>query len=270
MTSTSPPTVSPRLLPPLAIVCLSVRVTEMTKIEIDINNFGHGVRGPRGPVNTRPTSGHGNWRRLREHVLLVTPRRISTPGYKCRPYGLLLPVPSQPHDRAILLQQHHHARSFLEFPAKEAPRGCSTVGAQLGASFAEMSAEMSEHGLAQALQSQRAAWRLAQDLPDDAPPLEGRCGCGAGSWCASQPPRRRVIVILHGQPVAVRYAILDEARHDNRDASLARPPHVHGLALHGLFTRHEQVDFSVHALRHAAAMTFDESAHLIPWHAVDG
>ena len=241
----------------------------MTKI--DINNFGHGVRGPlRGPhgPNRTPTWPWQLWRRLREHVLLVTPCRISTPGYKCRPYGLLVPVPSQPHDRAILLQQHHHARSLLEFPAKETPRGCCAVGAQLGASFAEMSAELSEHGLAQALQSQRAAWSLAQDLPDDAPPLEGRCGCGAGSWCASQPPRRRVI--LHGQPVAVRYAILDEARHDNRDASLARPPHVHGLALHGLFTRHEQVDFSVHALRHAAAMTFDESAHLIPWHAVDG
>ena len=34
--------------------------------------------------------------------------------------------------------------------------------------------------------------------------------------------------------------------------------------------RHEQVDLSVHALRHAAAMTFDESAHLVPWHTVDG
>ena len=119
----------------------------MTKI--DINNFGHGVRGPHGP-NTHMAVGHlavaqtrrhhGNWRRLREHVLLVTPRRISTPGYKCRPYGLLLPVPSQPHDRAILLQQHHHAHSFLEFPAKETPRGCSTVGASF--------AKLGEYGLA--------------------------------------------------------------------------------------------------------------------------
>ena len=101
--------------------------------------------GPRGTAYADPTpNGNAAAQTVAtgadcgQHVL-VTPHRIWT---LIQQVPSLRPAPtrSEPTSRPCLQQQHHPARGFFEFPAKETPHGCSTVGASF--------AKLSEYGLA--------------------------------------------------------------------------------------------------------------------------